>query len=75
MNKAYGYTSWKKDYGRQVVSHAKSIKVLAPSPYKVKREVDKIDPATNKPVIGKDGKPVKEETDPAHRGQKRVKVF
>ena len=75
MNKAYGYTSWKKDYGRQVVSHAKSIKVLAPSPYKVKREVDKIDPATNKPVIGKDGKPVKEETEITVPAFKVVSVF
>ena len=70
-----GYTSWKKDYGRQVVSHAKSIKVLAPSPYKVKREVDKIDPATNKPVIGKDGKPVKEETEVTVPAFKVVSVF
>ncbi|CUU82697.1 Domain of uncharacterised function (DUF955) [Campylobacter hyointestinalis subsp. hyointestinalis] len=70
-----GYTSWKKDYGRQVVSHAKSIKVLAPSPYKVKREVDKIDPATNKPVIGKDGKPVKEETEITVPAFKVVSVF
>ena len=27
-----GYTSWKQKYGRLVVSHAKSIKVIAPSP-------------------------------------------
>ena len=70
-----GYTSWKKDYGRQVVSHAKSIKVLAPSPYKVKREVDKIDPTTQKPVIGKDGKPVKEETEITVPAFKVVSVF
>ena len=70
-----GYTSWKKDYGRQVVSHAKSIKVLAPSPYKIKKEVDKIDPQTNKPVIGKDGKPVKEETEITVPAFKVVSVF
>ena len=70
-----GYTSWKKDYGRQVVSHAKSIKVLAPSPYKIKKEVDKIDPQTNKPVIGKDGKPVKEETEVTVPAFKVVSVF
>ena len=70
-----GYTSWKKDYGRQVVSHAKSIKVLAPSPYKVKREVDKIDPQTQKPVIGKDGKPIKEETEITVPAFKVVSVF
>ena len=70
-----GYTSWKNDYGRQVVSHAKSIKVLAPSPYKVKREIDKIDPQTQKPVIGKDGKPVKEETEITVPAFKVVSVF
>ncbi|EOS20964.1 hypothetical protein C804_06158 [Lachnospiraceae bacterium A4] len=70
-----GYTSWKQKYGRQVVSHAKSIKVIAPSPYKVKKEVDKIDPKTQKPVIGKDGKPVKEETEVTVPAFKVVSVF
>ena len=70
-----GYTSWQQKYGRQVVSHAKSIKVIAPSPYKVKREVDKIDPKTQKPVIGKDGKPVKEETEVTVPAFKVVSVF
>lgn len=58
-----GYTSWKNNFGRQVVSQAKSIKVLAPSPYKIKKEIDKIDPKTQKPVTDKNGKPVKEETE------------
>ena len=70
-----GYTSWKKDYGRQVVSQAKSIKVLAPSPYKIKKEVDKIDPKTNKPVTDKNGKPVKEETEITVPAFKVVSVF
>ena len=70
-----GYTAWKQKYGRQVVSQAKSIKILAPSPYKVKREVDKIDPTTQKPVIGKDGKPVKEETEITVPAFKVVSVF
>ena len=70
-----GYTSWQQKYGRQVVSHAKSIKVIAPSPYKVKKEVDKIDPKTQKPMIGKDGKPVKEETEVTVPAFKVVSVF
>ena len=36
-------------------------KIIAPSPYKIKQEMQKIDPHTQKPVIGKDGKPVTEE--------------
>ena len=58
-----------------MVSHAKSIKVIAPSPYKVKKEVDKIDPKTQKPVIDKDGKPVKEETEITVPAFKVVSVF
>ena len=52
-----GYTSWKNNFGRHVVSQAKSIKVLAPSPYKIKKEIDKIDPKTQKPVTDKTGSP------------------
>ena len=70
-----GYNSWKNMFGRQVSRGAKGIKVLAPSPYKVKREVDKIDPATQKPVIGKDGKPVKEEMEMTVPAFKVVSVF
>ena len=70
-----GYNSWKNLFGRQVSRGAKGIKVLAPSPYKVKREVDKIDPATNKPVTDKNGKPVKEETEITVPAFKVVSVF
>lgn len=70
-----GYTSWKNNFGRQVVSQAKSIKVLAPSPYKIKKEIDKIDPKTKKPVTDKNGKPVKEETEITVPAFKVVSVF
>ena len=70
-----GYNSWKNLFGRQVSRGAKGIKVIAPSPYKVKKEVDKIDPKTQKPVIGKDGKPVKEETEVTVPAFKVVSVF
>ncbi|EOS39388.1 hypothetical protein C808_01809 [Lachnospiraceae bacterium M18-1] len=70
-----GYNSWKNLFGRQVSRGAKGIKVLAPSPYKIKKEVDKIDPATQKPVIGRDGKPVKEEMEMTVPAFKVVSVF
>ena len=70
-----GYNSWKNLFGRQVARGAKGIKVLAPSPYKVKREVDKIDPKTQKPVTDKNGKPVKEETEVTVPAFKVVSVF
>lgn len=63
------------NFGRQVVSQAKSIKVLAPSPYKIKKEIDKIDPKTQKPVTDKNGKPVKEETEITVPAFKVVSVF
>ena len=56
-----GFGKWRDDFERHVKKGEKGIKILAPSPYKVKRQMEKIDPATQKPVIGADGKPVTEE--------------
>ena len=70
-----GYNSWKNLFGRQVARGAKGIKVLAPSPYKIKKEVDKIDPKTQKPMTDKNGKPVKEETEITVPAFKVVSVF
>lgn len=70
-----GYNSWKNLFGRQVSRGAKGIKVIAPSPYKVKKEVDKIDPKTQKPVTDKNGKTVKEETEVTVPAFKVVSVF
>lgn len=39
----------------------KGIKILAPAPYKVQEGAEKLDPATQKPVLDKDGKPVTED--------------
>lgn len=70
-----GYNSWKNLFGRQVARGAKGIKVLAPSPYKIKKEIDKIDPKTQKPVTDKDGNPIKEETEITVPAFKVVSVF
>ena len=70
-----GYNSWKNLFGRQVSRGAKGIKVIAPSPYKVKKEIDKIDPKTQKPVTDKNGKTVKEETEITVPAFKIVSVF
>ena len=56
-----GFGKWRDDFERHVKKGEKGIKILAPSPYKVKKKMEKIDPATQKPVIGADGKPVTEE--------------
>ncbi|NBH19476.1 DUF4316 domain-containing protein [Clostridiaceae bacterium] len=70
-----GYQQWKKEFDRHVKPDEKSIKILAPSPYIVKREVEKIDPHTQKPIIGKDGKPVTETKEIQIPAFKIVSVF
>ena len=70
-----GYQQWKKEFDRHVKPDEKSIKILAPSPYIVKREVEKIDPQTQKPIIGKDGKPVTETKEIQIPAYKVVAVF
>ena len=56
-----GFGKWRDDFEHHVKKGEKGIKILAPSPYKVKKQMEKIDPTTQKPVIGADGKPVTEE--------------
>ena len=55
-----GYTAWQRNFDRHVMKGEKGIKILAPAPYKVQEEREKLDPATQKPVLDKDGKPVTE---------------
>lgn len=55
-----GFTAWREDFKRQVRKGEKGIKILAPAPFKTKKEVDKLG-ANGKPIIGRDGKRVKEE--------------
>ena len=55
-----GYTSWQRNFDRQVMKGEKGIKIRAPAPYKAQEEREKIDPLTKKPMIGADGKAVTE---------------
>ena len=70
-----GFSSWKNNFGRNVMKGEKGIKIIAPSPFTVKQEVAKTDPQTGKPVIGKDGKPVTEEKEIKVPAYKVVSVF
>ncbi len=70
-----GYNAWKNNFGRNVMRGEKGIRIIAPSPYKIKQEVEKIDPGTQKVVIGKDGKPVTEEKEITIPAFKVVSVF
>lgn len=70
-----GFSSWKNQFERNVKKGEKGIKIIAPSPFKVKKEMEKIDPQTQKPIIGKDGKPVTEEKEITIPAFKVVSVF
>ena len=70
-----GFSSWKNNFGRNVMKGEKGIKIIAPSPFTVKQEVEKTDPQTGKSVIGKDGKPVTEEKEIKVPAYKVVSVF
>ena len=70
-----GFSTWKNNFGRNVMKGQKGIKIIAPSPFKIRQEVEKIDPHTQKPIIGKDGKPVTEEKEIKIPAYKVVSVF
>ena len=70
-----GFTAWKNPFQRNVKKGEKGIKIIAPSPFKIKQETEKIDPQTQKPVIGRDGKPVTEEKEITIPAYKVVSVF
>ena len=70
-----GFTAWKNNFQRNVIKGEKGIKIIAPSPFKLKQQTEKIDPHTRKPVMGKDGKPVMEEKEVTIPAYKVVSVF
>ncbi len=55
-----GYGAWQKKFGRHVMKDEKSIKIIAPAPYKTQVERDVLDPVTKQPVLDEFGEPVKE---------------
>ena len=70
-----GYTAWQKQFGRQVQKGEKAIRILAPTPYKQKVEMEKLDPVTQRPVLDENGNPVKEEKEILRSAFKVVSVF
>lgn len=55
-----GYTAWQKNFGRQVQKGETGIRILAPTPYKKKMEVDRLDPDTGQAILNPDGSTAKE---------------
>ena len=55
-----GYQAWQKQHQRHVKKGEKGIQIIAPSPYKAKKEREVLDPATGRPKLDAQGKPVRE---------------
>ena len=70
-----GFKAWQKNFERHVNKGEKGIRILAPAPYKIKEEREKIDPVTNEPMIDKDGMPVMEEVEIKIPAFRAVTVF
>ena len=70
-----GYKAWQKNFGRHVNKGEKAIRILAPMPYKIKEERDKLDPVTGEMTFDENGMPQKEEVEVTIPAFRVVSVF
>lgn len=70
-----GYNAWKNNFGRNVMKGEKGIRILAPSPYKIRQKVEKKDLQTGKTVMDGDGNPLTEIKEVIIPAYKIVSVF
>ena len=70
-----GYQAWQKNFNRHVKRGEKGIRILAPAPYKIKEERDKLDPVTGEVMLDKDGMPQTEEVEVKIPAFRAVSVF
>lgn len=70
-----GYQAWQKNFERHVNKGEKAIRILAPAPYKIKEERDKLDPVTGEMMFDENGMPQKEETGVTIPAFRAVSVF
>lgn len=70
-----GYQAWQKNFNRHVKRGEKGIRILAPAPYKIKEERDKLDPVTGEIMLDKDGMPQTEEVEVKIPAFRAVSVF
>lgn len=70
-----GYQAWQKNFERYVNKGEKAIRILAPAPYKIKEERDKLDPVTGEMMFDENGMPQKEETEVTIPAFRAVSVF
>lgn len=70
-----GYTTWKKQFGRTVKKGEHGIQIIAPVKRSKLVSQDRLDPDTQQPVIGPDGKPEKEPVFVQYQGFQVAYVF
>ena len=58
-----GFSKWRDGFSRFVKKGEKSIKIIAPTPYKIKEEREKLDPQTKAPILDTNGKVQTEEVE------------
>lgn len=58
-----GYSRWQDQFERNVKKGERGIRIIAPAPVKAKREIEKLDPATQKPLRDATGKTLTEEVE------------
>jgi len=70
-----GYQAWQNKFGRYVKKGERGLKILAPMPFLVKEERQKLDPDSRRPILGEDGLPVMEEVERRFARFKVTSVF
>lgn len=70
-----GFSKWKSGFGRHVKKGEKGIQILAPTPYKIKVDKEKLDLDTKLPMLDDEGKPITEEKEVTIPMFKVVSVF
>ena len=70
-----GYQKWQNQFSRHVLRGEKGITIIAPTPYKIKVEQEKLDPDTKQPLLDADGKTITEEKEVQIPLFRPVKVF
>ena len=70
-----GYKAWQKKFERHVNKGEKAIRILAPAPYKIKEERDKLDPVTGEMMFDENGMPQKEQVEVTIPAFRAVSVF
>ena len=77
-----GYKAWQKNFERHVNKGEKSIRILAPAPYKIKggktapaEQLDKLDPVTGEMMFDENGMPQREQVEVTIPAFRAVSVF